>query len=116
ALPVGWGVGRATAAKGGGAAVAIGDAAAAFPFSVLAEERVVQYTVGGQDLVVFFKPGTRSALDDLLIGNSDEVGATGVFDINLEGQGAPAQRSNLCCHVVGLLGIFVDNGEVCAFL
>ena len=68
------------------AAVAIGDAAAAFPFSVLEEERVVQYTVGGQDLVVFFKPGTRSALDGLLIGDSNEVGATGVFDVNLEGQ------------------------------
>ncbi len=68
------------------AAVAIGDEAAAFPFSILEKERVVHDTVGGQDLVVFFKPGTRSALDDLLIGNSDEVGATGVFDVNLEGQ------------------------------
>ena len=68
------------------AAVSIGDEDAAFPFSVLAEERVVHYTVGGQDLVVFFKPGTRSALDGPLIGDSDEVGATGVFDVNLEGQ------------------------------
>ena len=68
------------------AAVSIGDEDAAFPFSVLAEERVVHYTVGGQDLVVFFKPGTRSALDGLLIGDSDEVGATGVFDVKLEGQ------------------------------
>jgi len=38
------------------AAVTIGDEDAAFPFSVLAEERVVHYTVGDQDLVVFFKP------------------------------------------------------------
>ncbi len=68
------------------AAVAIGDEAAAFPFSIVEEERVIHYTVGSQDLVVFFKPGTRSALDDLLIGNSDEVGATGVFDVDLEGQ------------------------------
>ena len=68
------------------AAVSIGDEDAAFPFSVLAEERVVHYTVGGQDLVVFFKPGTRSALDGLLIGDSDEVGATGVFEVDLEGQ------------------------------
>ena len=36
--------------------------------------------------MVFFKPGTRSALDGLVIGDSDEVGATGVFDVNLEGQ------------------------------
>jgi len=68
------------------AAVTIGDEDAAFPFSILQKERVVHYTVGGQDLVVFFKPGTRSALDGLLIGDSAEVGATGVFDVNLEGQ------------------------------
>ncbi len=68
------------------AAVAIGDAAAAFPFSILEKERVVDYIVGGQDLVVFFKPGTRSALDGLLIGDSREVGATGVFDSNLDGR------------------------------
>jgi len=37
-------------------------------------------------VVVFFKPGTRSALDDLLIGKSDEIGATGVFATNLDGQ------------------------------
>ena len=42
--------------------------------------------MGGQDLVVFFKPGTRSALDGLLIGDSREVGATGVFDSNLDGR------------------------------
>ena len=68
------------------AAVTIGDEDAAFPFSILEKERVVHYKVGGQELVVFFKPGTRSALDDLLIGNSDEIGATGVFDPNLDGQ------------------------------
>ncbi len=53
------------------AAVTIGDAAAAFPFSVL-EKWLSNYTVGGQEFVVFFKPGTRSAPDDLLIGNSPE--------------------------------------------
>ena len=68
------------------AAVTIGDEDAAFPFTILEKERVVHYTLEGQDLVVFFKPGTRSALDDLLIGDSDEVGATGVFEVNLDGQ------------------------------
>lgn len=45
-------------------------------------------------------PGTRYALDDLLIGNSDELGATGVFDTNLNGQKLTfrADRNN-----------FVDN-------
>ena len=68
------------------AAVNIGNVDAAFPFTTLTEERVVNYTVGGQDLVVFFKPGTRSALDQLLIGDSREVGATGVFLPELNGQ------------------------------
>ena len=68
------------------AALTIGDVAAAFPFSILEKERVVNYTVGNQDLAVFFKPGTRSALDALLIGDSREVGATGVFDSNLDGR------------------------------
>jgi hypothetical protein len=36
--------------------------------------------------VVFFKPGTRSALGDLLIGESDEIGATGVFEAGLDGR------------------------------
>ena len=68
------------------AAVNIGEVDAAFPFTTLSEERVVNYTVAGQDLVVFFKPGTRSALDQLLIGDSREVGATGIFDAELDGQ------------------------------
>ena len=68
------------------AAVAIGDVDAAFPFSILEMERAVNYTVNGQDLAVFFKSGTRSALDGRLIGDSDDVGATGVFDANLDGQ------------------------------
>ena len=68
------------------AAVTIGDVDAAFPFSVLEVERVVNYTIGGQDLAVFFKPGTRSALDSGLIERSREVGATGIFDTSIDGR------------------------------
>ena len=64
----------------------IGEVDAAFPFTTLNEERVVNYTVAGQDLVIFFKPGTRSALDQLLIGDSRKVGATGIFEPELDGQ------------------------------
>ena len=67
-------------------AVTVGDVDAAFPFSILTQERVVNYNVGGRDLVVFFKPGTRSALDQLLIGMSEEIGATGLFDAELDGR------------------------------
>ena len=68
------------------AAVNIGEVDAAFPFTTLSEERVVNYTVAGRDLVIFFKPGTRSALDGVLIGNSQKVGATGIFDAELDGK------------------------------
>ena len=61
-------------------AVTIGEADAAFPYSALEREKVISYNVGGQDLVVFFKPGTTSALDGGLIVDSRDVGATGVFD------------------------------------
>ena len=44
------------------AAFNIGEVSAAFPFLVLEEERLVNYTVNNTDVVVFFKPGTVSAL------------------------------------------------------
>ena len=61
-------------------AVTIGDVDVAFPFSILERERVVNYSVNGRDLTVFFKPGTVSALDRSSIKESRDVGATGVFD------------------------------------
>ena len=66
--------------------VTLGDVDVAFPFSVLEVERVVNHVVNGQELVVFFVPGTLSALDQRLIQESREVGATGVFDPNLGGR------------------------------
>lgn len=68
------------------AALTVGDAAAAFPFALLEREGVVHYRVGGQDLAVFFQPGARSALDGPSIAASKAVGATGVFDRELDGQ------------------------------
>ena len=62
------------------AAVSIGDADAAFPFSILEKERVVNYKVGDRDVVVFFKSGTASALDRRSIRDSRDIGAAGVFD------------------------------------
>ena len=66
--------------------VTVGDVDAAFPFSILAKEKVVNYNVGGQDLAVFFKPGTRSVLDLSLMNMSKEIGATGLFDAELDGR------------------------------
>ncbi len=69
-----------------GAAATIGDEDATFAPSILGKERVVSYTPGGQELLVFFKPGTRFAPPDLLIGNSDELGAAWMFDPHLDGR------------------------------
>ena len=68
------------------AAVTIGDVDVAFPFSILERERVVNYSVNGRDLTVFFKPGTVSALDRSSIKESRDVGATGVFDPSVDRQ------------------------------
>ena len=61
------------------AAVSLAGRDVAFPFSVLEQERVVNYNLAGVDLAVFFKPGAQSALDLGSIGESKEVGATAVF-------------------------------------
>ena len=66
--------------------VSVGDVDAAVPYSILESERAVNYAIGGQDVAVLFKSGTTSALDQSSISGSRDVGATGVFDPNLEGR------------------------------
>ena len=68
------------------AAFTVGGIDAAFPHSILAEERVVNYDFAGEPVVVFFEPGTRSALDSFIFRLSKEIGATGVFAPFSDGQ------------------------------
>ena len=58
----------------------------AFPFDVLAQEKVVPYSLAGNDLVVFFQAGTNSALDASNIAAGRDVGATNVFRPLIGGQ------------------------------
>ena len=58
----------------------------AYPVTMLSKLGVINDTQGGQDLVVFFKPGTASALGASVIAEAEDVGATGVFDPWLDGQ------------------------------
>ncbi|MEA3334783.1 MAG: DUF3179 domain-containing protein [Chloroflexota bacterium] len=58
----------------------------AYPLSILAETGVINDRQSGQDLAVFHADGTASALGAQVIANADDVGATGVFDRNLDGQ------------------------------
>lgn len=52
----------------------------AFPFSVLEQERVVNYEAGGEGVVVFFKQGALSAFGQSGGDGPRDVGATGVFE------------------------------------
>lgn len=69
----------------------VGSDVVAFPYDRLRARRergwaAVQATVGGRSVVVFWKSGTVSAVDAALIEESRDVGATGVFDRQLEGR------------------------------
>jgi len=66
-------------------AISIGGEDVAYPFTVLDVERAVNDVVGGESIAVFFKPGTRSALDGNVIAASRDVGATGAFSALLDG-------------------------------
>ncbi|MBI2219398.1 MAG: DUF3179 domain-containing protein [Candidatus Rokubacteria bacterium] len=63
--------------------VAVGEARRAYPFPLLEKRRVVHDTVGEQAIVIFYEPGTLSALDDTEIAKSRAVGATSVFRAQL---------------------------------
>ena len=59
--------------------VVIEQAARAYPWPILAKEGVVHDTVGGQPLVIFYRPGALSALDEAEMHRSRAIGATAVF-------------------------------------
>jgi hypothetical protein len=66
--------------------VSVGGEDVAYSFSVLTEQRVIADHVGGQPIVVFFQPGTTSALDAASIAASRDVGATGVYQPDIDGR------------------------------
>jgi hypothetical protein len=64
----------------------------AYPLSTLSELGVINDNQSGRDLAVFHTSGTSSALGAGTIADAEDVGATGVFDPNLEGQKLTFQR------------------------
>jgi len=66
--------------------VALDGVDVAYPLSVLSELGVINDRQNGRDLVVFWAAGTSSALGNSVIAQGADVGATGVFDPNLDGQ------------------------------
>ncbi len=66
--------------------VELNDDAVAYPNDILKEVKVVNDTVGGVDIVVFWQPGVASALDSSSIATGQDVGATGIFERTLNGE------------------------------
>lgn len=75
-------------------AVNLGDASVAYPFERLEEVRVVGDEVGGSPLVVFWAPGTASALDAGSIAAGRDVGSTGVFSRRIGGRTLAFERGD----------------------
>jgi hypothetical protein len=66
--------------------VGLDDQAVAFPYSELRKVGVASGSIAGDDFVVFWVPGTASALDGPQIDGSKDVGATGVFKRIVDGR------------------------------
>jgi hypothetical protein len=73
-------------------AVSVNDVAIAYPYDVLAEVGVINDVQSGQALAVFHALGVNSALDALVISEAEDIGGTGVFNPNLDGQQLTFQR------------------------
>jgi hypothetical protein len=54
---------------------------------------VAAHVLDRKPLVVFWVPGTASALDDALIDQGDDIGATGVFRSTLDGRDLTFERA-----------------------
>jgi hypothetical protein len=64
----------------------INDDPVAYPYSRLEEHPVVHDEVGGEPVVVFWEPGTTSALDQTSIADSRDVGSANAFSPILDGE------------------------------
>ncbi len=65
--------------------VSIGDEHKAFPFETLAAEYVVNDTVGGRDIAVFWGGDTADALDAASIADSMAIGSAVAYDATVDG-------------------------------
>ncbi len=86
------------------AGVEINGESFAAPYSVLREQPVVEATVGGEEVVVFYEPHTASALDNRIIALGREVGSVGVFSPVVDGDRLTFSPSG-----DGEDGVFIDE-------
>ncbi len=74
------------------AAVFVDEEAAVVPFSRLRKKPIAQLEVGGTPVVVLFKGGVASALDETQIAESDDAGTSAAFDRRLDGRTLDFER------------------------
>ncbi|MBZ0274671.1 MAG: DUF3179 domain-containing protein, partial [Anaerolineae bacterium] len=64
----------------------IGGQPVAYPFAALAENVVINDTVGGREIAAFWQPGVKSALGSAVIDSAQDIGTAAVFSRDLDGQ------------------------------
>lgn len=65
--------------------VEVNNAASAYPFSLLREEIVINDTIDGVPVVVFWQPGTNAALGASEIASAADIGAATAFERTVDG-------------------------------
>ncbi|NIN68938.1 MAG: DUF3179 domain-containing protein, partial [Anaerolineae bacterium] len=60
--------------------------AVGYPYEALQEVHVVNDLVGGESIVVFWAPGTASALNSATVADGDDVGAGTTYSRELDGE------------------------------
>lgn len=63
-----------------------GGTSVAVPLAQLRSQRVAQLEIRGSDVVVFWEPGTASALQRQNVADGDDIGASGVFSAQSGGR------------------------------
>jgi hypothetical protein len=66
--------------------VELGDETVAYPFDTLSEIKVASDMVGGTEIVVFWEPGTASALDASTVSGGQDVGTANAYESQVDGQ------------------------------
>ena len=64
----------------------IGNTAVAYPFTLFESMPIINDSVAGKDVAIFYAPDTLSAFLGVFASESPVVGSTGVYDPNLDGR------------------------------
>lgn len=63
-----------------------GDTAVAYPLETIAAQKLIEDSIDGQNVVIFYQPGQVSALDNASIERSKEVGSAAMYRAEADGQ------------------------------